>query len=93
MNKKQFIEAVAKNGGLTYKDAERMVNLVFDTLTEQLEAGETVQLKGFGAFSVKDREERYVRNPKTGEACLAAAGRRPTFAAGEPLRKRVNGEK
>ena len=92
MNKKQFTEAVAKNGELTYKEAEKAVNLIFDTLTETLSTGEAVQIKGFGAFSVKAREERYVRNPKTNERCLAPAAKRPVFAAGEPLRKSVNGE-
>ena len=91
MNKKQFVEAVAQKGNLTYRDAEWAVNLIFNTLTESLAAGEPVQIKGFGAFDLKEREERYVRNPKTGEQCLAPKAVRAVFAAGEPLRRAING--
>ena len=67
MNKTELVAAVAEKTGMSKKDSEKAVNAAFDSITEALAAGEKVQLVGFGAFEVKERNARVGRNPKTKE--------------------------
>ncbi|MBR5491118.1 MAG: HU family DNA-binding protein, partial [Oscillospiraceae bacterium] len=67
MNKAELINAVAEKTGLSKKDSEKAINATFDTITLAMEAGEKVQLVGFGAFDIKERASRIGRNPKTKE--------------------------
>ena len=80
----------AENPHLTRADVERVVNTVLDRMTEALEDGGRVELRGFGAFSVRERPARAGRNPRTGETVDVAAKSVPFFKSGKELRQRLN---
>ncbi len=90
MNKAELIAAVAEKAGLSKKDSERAVNATFDVIKESIEAGDKVQLVGFGAFDVKTREARIGRNPKTKEEIKIPASRVPVFKAGKAFKDAVD---
>ena len=89
MNKAELIAAVADKTSLSKKDTEKAVNATIDTITSSLEAGEKVQLVGFGVFDVKTRGVRMGRNPKTKEEIEIPASRVPLFKAGKALKEAV----
>lgn len=89
MNKAELISTVAEKAGLSKKDSEKVVTATFEAITEALEAGEKVQLVGFGVFDVKAREARVGRNPKTKETIEIPASRVPQFKAGKALKDAV----
>lgn len=90
MNKAELISAVAEKTGLSKKDSEKVINATFETITTSMEAGEKVQLVGFGVFDVKERGVRIGRNPKTKEEIEIPASRVPTFKAGKALKDSVD---
>ncbi|MBE7016804.1 MAG: HU family DNA-binding protein [Ruminococcaceae bacterium] len=90
MNKAELISAVAEKTGLSKKDSEKAINATFDTITLSMEAGEKVQLVGFGAFDVKERGSRMGRNPKTKEEIEIPASRVPVFKAGKALKEALS---
>ena len=89
MNKAELISAVAEKTGLSKKDSEKAINATFDAITVSLEAGDKVQLVGFGVFEVKERSARIGRNPKTKEEIQIPASRVPAFKAGKVLKDSV----
>lgn len=92
MTKRELIsELVRLHPRFSRRDAEAMVNTVFNSLTGALERGDRVEIRGFGSFVVKRREAREGRNPKTGKPVLVAAKRVPFFKVGKELRLRVDG--
>ena len=86
MNKTELIAAVAEKTGMTKKDAERVINAAFETITANLIKGEKVQISGFGGFEVKAREARVGRNPRTKESIQIPATRLPAFKAAKALK-------
>ena len=90
MNKTELIAAVAAKSGLTKKDAERVVNATFETVTETLKKGDKVQISGFGVFEAKAREARVGRNPRTKEEIKIPASKLPVFKAGKALKDTVS---
>ena len=76
---------------LLQRDIERIVGTVFDEITNALARGNRVELRGFGAFSVKQRDARQGRNPRTGEAVAVSEKCVPFFKTGKQLRDRLNG--
>ena len=86
MNKTELVAAVAEKSGLTKKDAERVVNAAFETITAELAKGEKIQLSGFGIFEVKAREARVGRNPRTKEAIEIPASKAPVFKPSKALK-------
>src|SRR3954465_4460137 len=91
MIKSELIAKLAEeNPHLTHKDVERVVGVILDKITEALVAGHRVELRGFGAFSVKSRPARVGRNPRTGEAVTVSEKRAPFFRTGKELRERLN---
>ena len=80
----------AENPHLTHKDVERVVNIVLDGMVETLEEGGRVELRGFGAFSVRSRPARSGRNPRTGASVSVPAKSVPFFKSGKELRERLN---
>lgn len=91
MTKSDLIELLArKHPHLLARDIERIVNTIFDTITNTLANGGRVELRGFGAFSVKKREARQGRNPRTGETVSVSAKATPFFKTGKLLRDRLN---
>lgn len=89
MNKSELIAGAAENAGISKKDAECVLNAAFEIVANALEAGERVQLSGFGIFEVKEREARVGRNPRTKEAIQIPATRQPVFRASKALRDKV----
>ena len=90
MNKTELVAAVAEKTGMSKKDSEKAVNAAFDSITEALAAGEKVQLVGFGAFEVKERNARVGRNPKTKETIEIPASRVASFKVGKSLKDAVS---
>jgi integration host factor subunit beta len=91
MTKSELIAALAEaNPHLTGKDVETIVATIFDQISQALARGERVELRGFGAFTVKQRQARTGRNPRTGEAVPVDEKVVPFFKAGKELRSRVN---
>ncbi len=91
MIKSQLIARLsAENPHLHRSDMERMVAVIFDRMVEALETGGRVELRGFGAFSVRARPARAGRNPRTGEAVSVDAKAVPFFKSGKELRERLN---
>ena len=80
----------AENPHLTHRDVERVVNVVLDNMVEALQGGGRVELRGFGAFSVRSRPARAGRNPRTGESVAVPAKSVPFFKSGKELRERLN---
>jgi integration host factor subunit beta len=80
----------ADNPHLRGADVETIVSTIFDEITAALSRGSRVELRGFGAFTVKRREARTGRNPRTGEAVPVDEKSVPFFKAGKELRERVN---
>ena len=89
MNKTELIAAVAEKTGLTKKDAERVINATFETVTASLAKGDKVAVSGFGNFEVKNREARVGRNPRTKETIQIPATRLPAFKAAKALKDAV----
>jgi len=89
MNKAELVSAVAEKAGLSKKDSEKAINAAFESITETLAAGEKVQLVGFGAFEVKERNARIGRNPKTKEEIQIPASRVASFKAGKALKDSI----
>ena len=91
MTRSQLIMQLAEqNPHLYHRDVERIVSTIFEEISAALARGERVELRGFGAFSVKQRAARVSRNPRTGEAVQVASKRLPYFKTGKELRERLN---
>ena len=91
MIKSELIDRLAReNPQLGVREVERVVNCVFDRMIERLEGGGRVELRGFGAFSIRARPARIGRNPRTGAAVHVPAKAVPFFKSGKELRQRLN---
>jgi len=91
MIKSELINKIAEeNPHLFHRDVERIVATIFDEVTNALVEGNRVELRGFGAFSVKTRPARMGRNPRTGEQVPVDEKRVPYFKTGKDLRERLN---
>ena len=92
MTKSELITLIGQmNPHLYQRDVERIVSTIFDEISAALARGDRVELRGFGAFSVKRREARVGRNPRTGDAVAVARKVIPFFRTGKQLRDRLNG--
>ncbi|MBR6528689.1 MAG: HU family DNA-binding protein [Firmicutes bacterium] len=90
MNKSQFVEAIAKETGLSTTDAAKAVNAYADVVKAALKKNDKVQLVGFGTFSVSKRAARQGINPATGEKIKIKAANVPKFKAGAALKDALN---
>ena len=91
MTKSELINLVAEGlPYLTHKDAEIIVNTIFDSMVDALVGGDRIEIRGFGSFKVKNRGNREGRNPKTGAAVQIPAKRMPFFKIGKELYERIN---
>ncbi len=91
MIKSELVQIIAaQNPHLFLRDVENIVSAIFDAITEALAEGNRVELRGFGAFSVKNRPARTGRNPRTGEAVEVEEKWVPFFKTGKELRERLN---
>jgi len=93
MIRSELIQKIAdENTHLYQRDVEKIVNTIFEEITEAMARGDRVELRGFGAFSVKQRDARTGRNLRTGESVAVDEKCVPFFKAGKLLRDRLNGE-
>ena len=93
MIKSELIQKIAEeNPHLYQRDVERIVGTIFDKIIDAMEEGHRVELRGFGAFSVKRREARQGRNPRTGDTVSVDEKYVPFFKTGKLLRERLNDE-
>ena len=90
MNKTELAAAVAEKAEISKKDSEKALKAFVDVITEQLKAGDKVQLVGFGTFEVSERAAREGRNPQTGKTMKIAACKAPKFKAGKALKDAIN---
>jgi len=91
MTKSELITYVTEqNPHLYQRDVERIVTTIFDEISSALSRGDRVELRGFGAFSIKQRNARIGRNPRTGSAVEVPAKRVPYFKTGKQLRIMLN---
>jgi integration host factor subunit beta len=91
MTKSELIQRIAElNPHLYQRDVERIVSTIFDEIADALARGDRVELRGFGAFSVKERGARIGRNPRTGAAVQVSEKSIPFFKTGKQLRERLN---
>jgi len=91
MIKSELVQMIAdKNPHLYHRDVENIVNAILDEITDALATGNRVELRGFGAFSVKNRPARSARNPKTGDQVSVDEKWVPFFKTGKELRDRLN---
>ena len=91
MIKSELVQAIAeRNPHLYQRDVENIVNAILDEITGALARGDRVELRGFGAFSVKNRPARTGRNPRTGDRVHVEEKWVPFFKTGKELRERLN---
>jgi integration host factor subunit beta len=90
MVKSELIEALAERAGMTLFKAEEIIDMFFDSITTTLCQGGRVEIRGFGAFSVKEYKPYTGRNPKSGDEVEVAAKRLPVWRTGTELRQRVD---
>lgn len=91
MTKSELIMRLAeRNPHLFHRDVERIVTTIFDEIAAALARGDRVELRGFGAFSIKQRDARTGRNPRTGESVSVIEKIVPFFKTGKQLRERLN---
>ena len=92
MIRSELIQKIAdENPHLYQRDVEKIVNTIFEEITDAMSRGDRVELRGFGAFSVKKRDQRIGRNPRTGEAVEVEEKHVPFFKTGKEMRERLNG--
>lgn len=90
MNKSELIDAIAAKTGLTKVQAKSAIESYHEAVSESLKAGGSVDIAGFGSFSVVSKAARTGRNPKTGEALQIKASRLPKFKPGKGLKEGIN---
>lgn len=93
MIRSELVQKIAdENPHLYQRDVERIVSTIFEEIIEAMARGDRVELRGFGAFSVKKRDARIGRNPRTGESVEVEEKCVPFFKTGKLLRDRLNGK-
>ena len=90
MNKTQLISETAKASGIKKSDVEAVIENFLNIIQDEVSKGEKVQITGFGSFERRDRGERTMKNPRTGEDMQVAASKSPAFTAGSVFKEKVN---
>lgn len=90
MNKSELIEALAQDIGIPHREAAAITNTIIDTMIESLSRGESIEIRGFGSFVIKQYESYEGRNPKTGKKIKVKPKKLPFFKVGKDLREQVN---
>jgi len=90
MNRSDLINSLKEEASLSRKDAEKIVDTFFDTITETLASGERVEIRGFGSFTVKHYKPYVGRNPKTGVQIEVPSKKLPFFKVGNELKEMVD---
>ena len=90
MNKNELVAAISEKAGTSKSDVEKVIDVMLETITQTLKAGDEVRFVGFGTFEVTMRKGGVGRNPRTGEAIEIAPTKTPKFRAGKQLKDSVN---
>jgi integration host factor subunit beta len=91
MTKSELIEKLnGAEGSMSRQQAESVVNVIFDSMAQSLQDGEKIEIRGLGSFTIRERNSRVARNPKTGDAVEITAKKIPFFKTGKELRERVD---
>jgi integration host factor subunit beta len=90
MTKSDIVDLLSKNSSIPKKQAELIVNTVFTSITDALDEGEKVEIRGFGTFKVKERKPHNARNPKTGVKVFVEEKKIPYFKPGKELKEFIN---
>ncbi|HEB50090.1 MAG TPA: integration host factor subunit beta [Desulfobulbus sp.] len=90
MNKSELIEALAEKINVPIREAASITNTIIDTMSDALARGESIEIRGFGSFVVKEYGSYTGRNPKTGEKIQVAPKKLPFFKVGKDLREKVD---
>ena len=91
MTKSGLVEQLTiDNDVLNKREAEMIVNSIFDSIGQALAEGDRVEIRGFGSFTIRERDAREARNPKSGDIVQISAKKTPFFKTGKELRERVN---
>lgn len=90
MNKSDLISAIKEKTSLSRKDAEKVIDTFFDTITQSIVSGGRVEIRGFGSFMVKDYKPYIGRNPKTGSQIQVPSKKLPFFKVGKELKEMVD---
>ncbi|MBD3347291.1 MAG: hypothetical protein GF401_19725 [Chitinivibrionales bacterium] len=90
ITKRDLVEKISEKTGLTQVDTKIVVESFLETVSNTLQSGKNIEIRGFGRFKIKRKNARTARNPRTGEQIQVDAGFKPIFEASNELRKRVN---
>ena len=90
MNRQDLIDLLAKEQGLSKAEAKKVVDIIFQSMTDTLASGDRVEIRGLGSFVVRKYRAYAGRNPKTGEAVKVKRKKLPFFKAGKELKERVD---
>jgi len=90
MNKTELISAVAKESNLKKDDVQNIIDNFLNIIIDEVANGEKVQITGFGSFERKERGERNIKNPRTGEDMTVPPSKSPSFTTGSIFKERVN---
>ena len=90
MNKSELIEVIAQQENLPHREASSITNTILETMIDTLASGESIEIRGFGSFVIKEYESYQGRNPKTGEKIEVPPKKLPFFKVGKELKERVN---
>ncbi len=93
MNKSELIEALSQDIDIPHREAAAITNTIIETMTEALAQGDSIEIRGFGSFVIKNYGSYEGRNPKTGEKIKVKPKKLPFFKVGKDLREQVNGGK
>jgi integration host factor subunit beta len=94
MTKSELIEQLSiNNGQLNKRESELIVNTIFASIGGELKQGGRVEIRGFGSFTIRSRDAREARNPKSGDVVMIPEKKTPFFKTGKELRERVNSGK
>jgi integration host factor subunit beta len=90
MNKSELIEALAEETKIPLRDASTIANTILDAMSDTLAGGDSIEIRGFGSFVVKEYDSYFGRNPKTGEKIKVKPKKLPFFKVGKELKELVN---
>ncbi len=90
MNKSELIEVLAQDMGVPHREAAAITNTIIDTMIDALVKGESIEIRGFGSFVIKQYDSYEGRNPKTGKKIKVKPKKLPFFKVGKDLREKVN---
>jgi len=90
VTKKDLVEVISGRTGLTQVDTKVVVETLLETISNYLESGKNIEIRGFGRFKVKVKKGRIARNPRSGEMVEVPAGFKPVFEASKDLKKKIN---